>query len=240
MKNLVNKNGIASKKQNLADETKFKDNISFSFEFFRQCEWFGLGECDKEWYALLVNELTTVSAMTVTDLYNNRKKQQYHPINWSQKNIPVQPDDIDWIPEEYRQHLWQFHITKSRGRVVGFLYNNIFFIVLLDPKHNIQPCKKHNYKLTETTISQNSLEKTYDNLLHDYQEIVDLFAAKKYSEIEIAISTHKNEYRHIIYATLDTEEDYQWYINSTDGMSLTEVVNEYLILKDCQNDNEEQ
>lgn len=83
-----------------------------------------------------------------------------HDIDWDAKNIPISRDDIDWVDEVYwgnpdEYPLMQFHISKALGRVVGFLdERQRFNVVLLDPKHNLQPSKFANYRIRSTTIGQ--------------------------------------------------------------------------------------
>lgn len=230
MKRLVNKEENAP--HNLADAAILKECISFSFQFFRQIENFGLGNCDKDWYILLINALNGLSQMTYKELSKQKKELHYHKISWEQKNIPIQPKRLDWVPETFRNDLWQLHITTSNGRIIGFIYNNIFYIVLLDPEHNMQPCKKNNYSVTRTQIGVSNLENTYEELLLKYNELIELINMDNYDKLKNTIQTHAQEYRNIIYTVFDKQEDFQWYIDSTDGMSFQDVITEYLILKD--------
>ncbi|MFP5528723.1 hypothetical protein ACLGL1_09725, partial [Peptococcus simiae] len=32
---------------------------------------------------------------------------------------------------------WQFRINKSKGRIIGFIVEGIFYVVWLDPHHNL-------------------------------------------------------------------------------------------------------
>lgn len=230
MKNLVNPGNKAP--SNLADTTILEERISFSFQFFRQIENFGLGNCNKDWYLLLVNSLSGLSQMTCKELSNQKKVLHYHKIDWTQKHIPIQPEQLDWIPKNFRNNLWQLHITTSNGRIIGFIYNNIFYIVLLDPEHNMQPCKKNNYHVTKTQIGVSDLENSYEELSFKYNELIELIKTDNYDKLKDTIKTHSQEYRTIVYTAFDTEEDFQWYVDSTEGMSFQEVIDEYLILKD--------
>ena len=219
-------------KKNLTDKSILEQKLSFSFEFFKQIEYFGLGECDKNWYILLLNTLHGLSNMTTKDLLDHSKKLHYHKIDWNQKHIPIQPEQLDWIPKNFRNDLWQLHITTSNGRIIGFIYNNIFYIVLLDPEHNMQPCKKNNYHVTKTQIGVSDLENSYEELSFKYNELIELIKTDNYDKLKDTIKTHSQEYRTIVYTAFDTEEDFQWYVDSTEGKSFQEVIAEYLVLKD--------
>jgi len=236
MKTLMSKEA-KSFPQNLADTSKLGETVSFSFQFFRQIEYFGLGKCDKEWYLLLIKALSDLSHMTCNELFNNKKQLRYHKIKWEQPNIPLQPEDFDWIPSSCRERLWQIYITTANGRIVGFVDNNVFHIVLLDPEHNIQPCKERKYALTTTTIKESNIFDTYNNLKIQYYELIELIHAGKTDEIDKIIASHHNEKRHIVYATFDNEEDYQWYIDTTGDIPLKELVEDYLVIKNDININ---
>lgn len=56
---------------------------------------------------------------------------------------------------------WQFQLSKGTGRVVGFFNENfsIFYVVLLDPKHNIQPSKDFDYYVDKTKIAYTEFER---------------------------------------------------------------------------------
>lgn len=164
LKNLV---PIAGSKKLATDEDK--SNLSFSFQYFQQIKYFQLGDQDNKWYLSLLERLKDLSGKgsnLMADV-TAKKKYRLHPINWGQPRIPIQKDDLDWVPEEYRKsediEFQQFEITKSNGRVVGFFNetNEIFYIVLLDPKHNIQPTKDTGYRVDDT----------YEGLT-DYEELL--------------------------------------------------------------------
>lgn len=96
-----------------------------------------------------------------------KKAYRLHPIVWTQPNIPVKKANLDWIPNEYRDseeiEFQQFEITKSTGRVIGFFNetNEIFHVVLLDPKHNICPTEATGYRVDKTR-----------ECLTDYEELL--------------------------------------------------------------------
>lgn len=150
---------------------------TFSFRYFREIENFGLSQKQPNWFSSLLVRLNELSNRKISDITSNpgeRDAWRYHEINWSQKNIPVQYDDLDWIDDSYRSNqaefpLYQFQVSQSLGRVVGFWdEKQVFNIVLLDPMHNIQPSKSHNYKVD--ACSPNNSD--YSNLLLKIQKIV--------------------------------------------------------------------
>lgn len=129
---------------------------TFSFRFWQQREYFGLSSKEAKWFVSLLVRLVELSRLEVDQFRSDRTVQdawRYHPINWTQTNIPVQRADLDWIDPVYLKNeteypLYQFMISTALGRVVGFWdENDVFNVVLLDPLHNIQPTKRFNYRV---------------------------------------------------------------------------------------------
>lgn len=82
------------------------------------------------------------------------------------RNCPIKKEDLLSVPNNIRDNkeedfFWQFQLSKGTGRVVGFFneMNSIFYIVLLDPKHNIQPSKKFGYAVDDTEIAITEFER---------------------------------------------------------------------------------
>lgn len=129
---------------------------AFSFRYWRQIDNFGLDRTGANWFVSLMEKLSELSQRDVKGFITNsavRDAWRYHPINWSQTNIPVQRRDLNWIDPDYLDNneeypLLQFQVSQALGRVVGFWdEQQIFNIVLLDPLHNIQPAQSHNYRV---------------------------------------------------------------------------------------------
>lgn len=150
--------------------------FSFSLEYWRQIDCFGVGQCEGKWFTSLLEKLSELSKYDV-DLFvqdpQTKQTWRFHPIDWDATNIPIQRKDLKWLPEDILKNdtefpLFQFQITKGTGRFVGFLDNEsgVFNVVLLDPAHNIQPAGgKFGYKVN-STISSNSM---YTDLLGSLQ-----------------------------------------------------------------------
>jgi len=150
---------------------------TFSFRFFKEVDNFGLNQKQPNWFSSLLVRLNELSNKKISEIISNpieRDAWRYHEINWSQKNIPVQYDDLEWIDKSYRSNaeeypLYQFQVSQALGRVVGFWdEKQVFNIVLLDPMHNIQPSKRYNYKV-DACFPNNS---EYSELLLKIQKIV--------------------------------------------------------------------
>lgn len=110
-------------------------SFSFSFACFdRTHKLFNLGDHTTEgvisgkWFLDLFDCLKSVSNKTIVEL--KASLHDLHPIIWSKTNInaPANSGQCDY---------WQFRINKSKGRVIGFLIDGIFYLVWLDPHHNL-------------------------------------------------------------------------------------------------------
>lgn len=109
--------------------------FSFSFYCFdRTHELFNLGDNTSDgvvsgkWFLDLLDCLKSVNNKAIAELKSSM--HNLHPIRWSNVNANM-PEE--WGVVDY----WQFRINKSKGRIIGFLYKNIFYVVWLDPHHNL-------------------------------------------------------------------------------------------------------
>ena len=114
-------------------------SLSFSFSCFDRSEpLFNLGSGDSEgvvsggWFVDLFDCLKNVSNTSIPDLQISMHTNVHQPANSEQC--------------EY----WQFRVNKSKGRVIGILIDRVFYLVWLDPHHNLTNCggyegaKKYN------------------------------------------------------------------------------------------------
>ena len=139
---------------------KEEKKITFSFAYFFQYPFFGLTGENANWFVSLIDRLKDLSGKSPEILgdYTSRKQYRIHPVDWNQPNIPIQRTDLHTVPKNYLDNdieypILQFTISRSMGRVAGFFdeESSVFYIVLLDPKHNLQPSKDHDYKVDDTT-----------------------------------------------------------------------------------------
>lgn len=169
-----------SKLPNLDIRVRPKDSkIKFSFSYFKEISNFQIGGCNSTWFVSLIERLTILSEKESSFfLEGNRggKSLRWHEINWNAKNIPLERSVCTWVPEQYLNNnrdypFFQFSISTGTGRVIGFfnIDYTVFYIVLLDPHHNLQPSKDFKYKVTSTR----QIPTEYDQLLKEYDCICD-------------------------------------------------------------------
>lgn len=201
------------------DLNLLRDEINwiFSFKYFRQIENFGFDQSNTKisWFSSLLERLGDLSNRKVSDFLKDGASQsssgyRFHEINWTQKNIPIQREQLDWLPNNYLKNeqefpIVQFQISKANGRVVGFFDENWFFnVLLLDPLHNIQPSKSHGYKVdycsplpTDYYMACQTIEKISSQECSDdrcgYKEVVANIAAADYQLTNAVIHYLSND-----------------------------------------------
>ena len=86
------------------------------------------GVVSGKWFLDLLDCLKSVSNRNIHDLRTSM--YDLHPVDWRNANVapPLNSEQLEY---------WQFRINKSRGRIIGFKIDNIFYIVWLDPHHNL-------------------------------------------------------------------------------------------------------
>lgn len=110
--------------------------FTFSFAAFdRKHKLFNLGSdpgknlsISGDWFIDLLECLREVNNMTFSVLCQS--SFDLHPVDWESANTSM--------PEGSKQcEYWQFRVNKSKGRVIGTIINRVFYIVWLDPHHNL-------------------------------------------------------------------------------------------------------
>lgn len=203
--------------------------ISFSFKHFRQTDFFGVGDCDSKWFVSLLERIKSVEGFTRKRLENESfgdKSLRFHPIDWGSKNCPISFNSLDWLPNEVKENpeefpIMQIAVSTGTGRIIGYFDGAapIFNIVLLDPKHNVQPSKDFGYQVNPTTFGLSQ----YDDLLGKIEEIKRLVAScpstSCVSHEKIINACSKTN---IIYVDLD-DDFYEEYKTLIETHSLKEI-----------------
>lgn len=138
-------NKVQSRKWTVKNVEEFKRNknnqIIFSFKFYdRVHKAFNLGGIDhvcKHWFIELLDCLKEVSNRTWGQL-SVTPQFRAHDHNFSQTNFKYELFDEETLEQ---LECVQFAISKSYGRVHGFLIDNCFYIYWLDPHHNMNDSK---------------------------------------------------------------------------------------------------
>ncbi|WP_455587789.1 hypothetical protein [Bacteroides sp.] len=216
-----------------SEEKQFikRRKIAFSFSYFKQIPNFGIGGCTSKWHTGLLERLSALGNMTPQEALEENKGSdalRCHPIDWNAQNIPIQRNNLNWLPKDILENeaefpIMQFSISTGTGRIVGFFdrESSVFHVVLLDPNHNIQPSKKTNYQIQPTTqgISQ------YDELLNKLENIKKIVqdckdkSCKLHAHLTMIEGLHDN----IVYVGVD-KDFYSTYQEILQVHSLQEIL----------------
>ncbi|WP_404988154.1 hypothetical protein [Clostridium culturomicium] len=120
-----------------------KERLQFSFRFLNiDNEAFNLGSMEKrrasicgEWFIELLKSFKSVSDINRDSLISQRQHYDAHGHDW--KNLDYKFEFSEDFLEQVE--CMQYRISSSNGRVHGFIIGNTFYIVWLDPHHNLYP-----------------------------------------------------------------------------------------------------
>ena len=112
--------------------------LSFSFQFFINRPPFELNLSGVGYTLTLLERLRDLGGMTAQQLMSARHSAlRCHPIIWSDT---TQPNGFHHINEAIREQLtpYQFSLSgNAHGRVHGFFIGDVFYVVWLDPEHQL-------------------------------------------------------------------------------------------------------
>ncbi|MEG3920411.1 hypothetical protein [Microcoleus sp. POL10_C6] len=114
------------------------EGISFSFRYYQDDkEKFSIGGRDAKYLASLLRRLRDLSQLKAQEIINSQSKSlRCHGIVWLDTTEPNGfgiPNEAALVNVPY-----QFQISANEyGRVHGFFSENVFYIVWLDPDHNL-------------------------------------------------------------------------------------------------------
>lgn len=125
-----------------AVKERSKEKLIFSFKFFdRGHDAFNLGDTTRraicgEWFLALLDNLKSVSDLNRNQLVlEQRQHYQAHEHKWEELQYKYE------LEEDFLEQVecLQFRLSSSNGRVHGFIIGNRFYVVWLDPHHNLYP-----------------------------------------------------------------------------------------------------
>ncbi len=111
------------------------DKIKFSFSALERNEYFDFDVSHPNWASKLFDMLKNASNFSFEDL---KKLGTYRVHNHENAKPPCS------LPNGVRlKDLYQIRIDKSHGGIHGVFYENIFYVIWLDPLHNMYPDSKY-------------------------------------------------------------------------------------------------
>lgn len=155
--------------------------IAFSFEALEWNEYFNLDGTCVNWAFELIEMLKQVSAINKEDLLSGAYSKSTYRVHDHAKASPPSK-----LPEGVElKDCYQIRISKSKGGIHGVFYDNIFFVIWLDPLHNMYPAD--NYGGLRKVKTGSTCCKDRDEIIGQLQnENTELRAENKYWESELA------------------------------------------------------
>lgn len=164
-------------------EKRKNEKLTFSFRFLElEHKYFNLGGTCIRWANDLFQMLRDLSQMTRDDFVVKLKdRYRSHLHDWNKLDCKYN------LPDEFLEQVEcrQARISKSKGGIHGFLIGNTFYVVWLDPHHNLYPDENYGgrkiFKPPETCCGyrDEELKKLREELekckkeLKEYEALLD-------------------------------------------------------------------
>lgn len=113
---------------------KDDNNIKFSFQALDRTEYFNLDGTCSNWAADLFEMLKDISGHTVAEIVSGGYQRKYRVHNHERANPPSPLPDGVALKDCY-----QIRISTSKGGIHGVFEENTFYVIWLDPLHNMYP-----------------------------------------------------------------------------------------------------
>lgn len=137
----INKTKVGQQSSRI-NPSSIDDTERVSFNFRRLCEKekkFCYTAREVNYFLKLLERLREICRMTKNEMVRiNRRALRCHEIDFnnpitSENTFGIVGDDVD-------DDAWQFQLSSNEhGRVHGYFVGNIFYVVWLDPNHELFP-----------------------------------------------------------------------------------------------------
>jgi hypothetical protein len=114
--------------------------FSFKYACLEKTEKFCILKRDADYFRCLLGRLKSVSAMRVGDFRSSGGKAlRAHKITFDESTTEDGFGDLNpTLMEQVREHAYQFSLSANEhGRIHGFLLDDVFFVVWIDPDHQL-------------------------------------------------------------------------------------------------------
>lgn len=185
-----------------------KDKLLFSFKFFdRETDAFNLAATNRvceNWFINLFDILKEVSDLSRNQLMIVQRQfydAHAHDFENLEYKYPLDEDFMEQI------ECVQFRLSKSRGRVHGFIVGNRFYVIWLDPHHNLYPDERHGgVKIFNKEFS--CAEILENQILNLYEKVWELEEKNQnlQEEYNSFLNEHDNALRAIDDLTLEKQK----------------------------------
>ncbi|OZB90045.1 hypothetical protein [Paenibacillus sp. XY044] len=152
-------------------ESYSKEKIVFSWRYFDgKHEAFNCGNADKSWFMDLMEVMKNVSNMSLNE-YMQCKPLRVHSHDWSKVTYKYDHLTAEQV-KQIENDTTQFSISQAKGRVHGFLIENLLFVVWFDPDHNLYPGDRDLVLARQPLSSYEILQLEHDTLKEEYESLL--------------------------------------------------------------------
>jgi len=166
---------VQSSKPTPIKQSRNEDNVVFSFELLDFNEYFNIDCNCPKWFLDLMEMLRSISAVTRRTFKTDQsfRNGTYRIHNHENVNPPIQfpVNNVDMKQVE------QIRISASKGGIHGFMIENVFYVVWLDPQHNMYPNERYGglIKIKPPTNCCGWRDEELQRLQKENQEYRELF-----------------------------------------------------------------
>ncbi len=123
-----------------AGATRDAPTLRFSFRYLDlKHKKFGIARRDGKYLSSILDRFKSLSEMRAKELLTSRSGSlRVHEITWKDTSEPGGFTALNPQLREWPAHQFQVSANKH-GRVHGFFIESVFFVVWLDPEHNLYP-----------------------------------------------------------------------------------------------------
>ena len=133
----------APSSQSIKTQSIPNDTVRFTFKYYQTAsEKFHANDRDPNYFLTLLERLKNVCTLTATFFRNNGSDAlRSHVIGWEET---TETDGFSCFNNQLKDyassHAYQFSVSaNAHGRVHGFLIDDLFYVVWLDPTHKLYP-----------------------------------------------------------------------------------------------------
>lgn len=187
----INKNkGKLHKKNNKYKKAKEKvlsildEKIAFSFKYLNFSNpKFTVSECGFNYFFNLIRRFKDLGNTDMSIFMEKYARPlRNHRIDWEGETVTEDGFGLN-LKQDILDEPWQFSVSSNEhGRVHGFIIQNIFYVVWLDPEHNLDIGKKGQIDQINQSPRKDILEDTFKNKdINAYfknQEDIDLLVSE--------------------------------------------------------------
>ncbi len=111
--------------------------VLFSFEILERNDYFNLDGTCVNWSSDLFEALKKVSKITMKEIHAGNYSGKSSPFRIHRHDNAKPPCNV--TGNISLEDLWQIRISLNKGGIHGLFIDNVFYVLWLDPQHNLYP-----------------------------------------------------------------------------------------------------